>query len=165
MLIREARPDEHARLGEITVDAYTSLDGYVPEPEYVTELGDVAGRSKHAIVLAAVDDDGTLLGGVTYVDDLTSPLAEHDIASAASIRMLAVDPQAQGRGAGEALTGACLDRARAAGRTEVVLHSTPWMTTAHRLYERLGFERDESLDWTPVPGLTLLFFRRRLDGT
>ena len=26
------------------------------------------------------------------------------------------------------------------------------MTTAHRIYGRLGFERAEHLDWSPVPG-------------
>ena len=70
--------------------------------------------------------------------DRSSPLAEFEADGAAGIRMLAVDPQAQGSGVGEALVRACIARAQAGGRTELLLHSTPAMTTAHRLYERLG---------------------------
>ena len=76
--------------------------------------------------------------------------------------MLAVAPEAQGRGVGEALSRACVARARAAGRGQILLHSTDRMTTAHRLYERLGFARDASLDWEPLPGFWLRGFRLRL---
>jgi predicted N-acetyltransferase YhbS len=163
--IRAVRPDEYEILGRLTEVAYTSVDGYEAEPEYLVQLRDIAGRAEAAAtaVLVAVDG-GRVVGGVTYVADPSSPMAEHDEANVAGIRMLAVDPGAQGRGIGEALTRACLDRARAEGRTAVVLHSTPWMHTAHRLYGRLGFERDPALDWEPVPGLTLLGYRLDLDG-
>jgi hypothetical protein len=33
------------------------------------------------------------------------------------------------------------------------------MSGAHRLYERLGFVRDEAMDWEPVPGINLLGYR------
>jgi GNAT superfamily N-acetyltransferase len=160
MEIRPVQSDEHERLGALTVDAYTRLDGHVPEPDYEAQLADIAGRSRTAgaTVLVAVED-GHVLGGVTFVDGPDSPLAEFTHPDGAGIRMLAVEPGAQGRGVGTALTCACLDRARALGRHQVLLHSTPWMTTAHRIYERLGFRRDPSLDWTPVPGIDLLGFR------
>ena len=103
-----------------------------------------------------------MLGGVTYVRDRTSPMAEHTTDGVASIRMLAVDPAAQGQGVGRRLTEACIDRARADDATEIVLHSTPWMTVAHRLYETLGFERDPSNDFTPGPGVDLRAFRLKL---
>jgi ribosomal protein S18 acetylase RimI-like enzyme len=70
--------------------------------------------------------------------------------------MLAVSPRAQGRGAGRALVEACVSRARAAGKRRIVIHSTEWMTTAHRLYDDLGFERAPELDWSP--GVQLLGF-------
>jgi hypothetical protein len=40
----------------------------------------------------------------------------------------------------------------------VRLSSQHEMTAAHRLYERLGFVRTPSLDWSPVPGLELITF-------
>ena len=114
MQIRPVRPEEADELGEITRTAYMELPGHVPEPDYEAELADVRTRAEKALVLVAVDDDGTLLGGVTFVPDGTSPLAEHDVPDASSIRMLAVAGAAQGRGVGEALVRDCIDRAREA---------------------------------------------------
>ncbi|HEY8544892.1 MAG TPA: GNAT family N-acetyltransferase, partial [Acidimicrobiales bacterium] len=100
-----------------------------------------------------------VLGGVTYVPGPESSSAEFTDPDTAGIRMLAVSSDAQGRGVGAALVRACIDRARAAGKRRIALHSTERMTAAHRLYLRLGFVRDEATDWEPVPGLTLLGFR------
>jgi ribosomal protein S18 acetylase RimI-like enzyme len=78
----------------------------------------------------------------------------------AEIRMLAVDPGAQGRGVGSALAVACVERARTEeGTKRVVLCSQQAMTTAHRLYARLGFERAPELDWYPLPEVLLWGFR------
>lgn len=164
MQIRPVRPDEYERLGAITVNAYRVLDGHVVEPAYEAQLADIGARAgaPATTVLAAVGDDGRVLGGVTYVRDHTSPMAEHTMDGVASIRMLAVDPAAQGQGIGRRLAQACIDLARADGAEEVVLHSTPWMTAAHRLYEGLGFARDPALDFTPVPGIELRAFRLQL---
>jgi hypothetical protein len=41
----------------------------------------------------------------------------------------------------------------------LVLHTTTWMTTAHRLYESLGFERTPDRDWQVMPDLLLLAYR------
>jgi ribosomal protein S18 acetylase RimI-like enzyme len=168
--IRSVRPDEHERLGEITVAAYRAINPAHADAdldEYEAELRDVAGRAAGADVLVAVDGevdgDGAVLGGVTYVGDRSSPAAEFDEPDAAGIRMLAVAPAAQGRGVGEALTRACIDRAVAAGRAQMILHSTDWMTTAHRIYERLGFRRDPSLDQHVDGEFWLRAFRLRLD--
>jgi hypothetical protein len=38
------------------------------------------------------------------------------------------------------------------------------MTTAHRLYARLGFARDPGRDWEIEPGFVLRAFRLPLDG-
>lgn len=164
MQIRPIAPDEYARLGVLTLEAYTALEGHVSEPDYEEELADVRSRAQapSTEVLVAVDDDGRVLGGVTYIVDDESPYAEYDLTDAAAIRMLAVDRALQRSGTGEALVRACIERARAAGRSALVLHSTPWMTAAHALYTKLGFVRDESLDWDVNPDVQLLGFRLRL---
>jgi hypothetical protein len=33
------------------------------------------------------------------------------------------------------------------------------MQSAHRIYERLGFERTPERDWEPVPGVSLVTYR------
>jgi ribosomal protein S18 acetylase RimI-like enzyme len=163
MDIRPVRPDEHQALGDLTVAAYAVIDAaVVEEADYAGELRDVAGRVADAEVLVAVDAAGTVLGGVTYVPGPDSAWAEFSEPDGAGIRMLAVAPEAQGQGIGQALSRACVNRARAAGRAQILLHSTDRMTAAHRIYERLGFARDVSLDWEPLPGFWLRGFRLRL---
>ena len=146
------------RLGEIVVRAYEAVGALEGDDDYVPELRDVARRVREAVVFAALDAaDGTPLGCVTYVPGPDNTWAEHLRAGEASIRMLAVDPAAQGRGVGSALVAACLDRARADGRRAVFLHSLPVMTDAQRIYERCGFRRVPERDWV-FPDFLLMGF-------
>jgi GNAT superfamily N-acetyltransferase len=158
--VRRATPADYGALGALTVAAYRAAPGYVGEPDYEDELRDVAARAgaAHTEVLVAVAPDGAVVGGVTYAASPASPQAEFDDPDAAGFRMLAVDPGAQSTGAGAALVAAVVDRARADRRQRVIIHSTPWMTTAHGLYTRRGFTRRPDLDWTPVPGIDLWGF-------
>lgn len=154
-------PDEYERLGKLTVAVYTAVDHRTVETDddYDKELADVARRAADADVLVAVDTDGEVLGGVTYVPGPESSSAEFTDLDTAGIRMLAVAESAQGRGVGDALVRACIARATAAGKRHIALHSTDRMTAAHRLYQRLGFVRDAPEDWEIFPGFTLLAFR------
>lgn len=99
-------------------------------------------------------DDGTVLGSVTNVPD-GGPYGEIGERGEAEFRMLAVDPAAQGKGAGATLVRAVLDDARRRGKRRVVLSSGTWMVAAHHIYERLGFARLPARDWSPMPGIEL----------
>jgi predicted N-acetyltransferase YhbS len=157
VVVREVRPDEVAALGRVTREAYVSLGRPLPEA-YLVELEDVGARAAAAVVLVAVDGGGGVLGGLTYVTESSNPFAEWDHPDWAGFRMLGVAPSAQGRGVGEALVRECIVRARAAGKTRLVLHSATWMVGAHRLYRRLGFRRADELDWSPAPDVPLWGF-------
>ena len=156
IVIRRARPEEYETLGEITAQAYLG-DGLLDFGEgdgYLVHLRDVARRAAAGEVLVAVDKDGTVLGGVTVVVTAGTALSELARPGEAEVRMLAVAREARGRGAGEALVRACIDRARATeGCTGVVLSTQRTMLAAQRIYERLGFTRNPERDWNPVPEL------------
>ncbi|HET9729340.1 MAG TPA: GNAT family N-acetyltransferase [Acidimicrobiia bacterium] len=137
--IRLARPDEYERVAELTLAAYRALAVDHLWDDYDAEIADTATRAKFAEVLVAVEGD-EVLGSVTYVRDADSPWREWTHGDEVQFRLLAVDPGAQGRGAGLALVRACLDRARADDRP-ILIHSTPWMATAVHMYERFGFAR------------------------
>ena len=157
IVVREARPDEYPALGALTVAAYRAAGE--TEEAYYPELLDVAGRAREVPILAAVDaTTGQPLGTATYVPG-PGPWHEGDFGEMASMRMLAVAPEAQGRGTGRALVEACLERARAAGRPGLGLYTRPFMTAAHRLYESLGFRRVPELDWEFDPGEWLWAYR------
>jgi GNAT superfamily N-acetyltransferase len=146
--VRPARPDEYDTIGRLCVAAYASVPGEELPPAYAVSLADVAGRiALGTEVLAAHHAAAGLVGAVTLVLD-DGPLFEHryGIDGDCSFRMLAVDPAAQGLGAGRALVIACLERARAVRRRRLVIASTPAKVAAHALYERLGFVRVPALD-------------------
>lgn len=159
--IRPVGPGEHTELGELTVAVYrqvlaSELEGYAPI------LRDVAGRLAGGCrVLVAADGD-RLQGGVTYVPEpgSLSPLAKDD---EAELRMLVVDPAAQGQGVGSALVRACIDLARSDARAGVVLGTMPEMAAAHRLYRRLGFRRAPERDRLVEGGRPLWCFTQTLE--
>ena len=159
MEIREIGDDEAEAAGEVVLAGYRALaDGpSVDGHPYADELRAVARRAREAVVLVAVDD-GRVVGCVTYVPDASSPLAEDLRPGEAGIRMLAVDPVAQGAGVGRALVEACRERAVADGRSALFLHSGEWMRAAHRIYNALGFRRVPERDWVPEPGIPLMAF-------
>ena len=155
--IRRAGPDDLEAVGEITVRAY--LDGgHLPEDStYVSTLADAKARSEGAELWVAVDADDSVLGTVTFAPPGT---AFHEIAlkDEADVRMLAVDPAAQGRGIGEALMLRCVERAKELGLAGLALSTNPSMLAAHRLYQRLGFVRTPERDWRPMPDIMLLAY-------
>jgi ribosomal protein S18 acetylase RimI-like enzyme len=157
--VRPVRPEEYALVGDICVAAY-AVDGFGPA-WYEPVLRDVAGRAEAACVLVA-EVEGRVAGAVTFMESPGGPFHEIAVDGEAEFRMLAVDPEWQGRGIGAALVVACLDRSRALGRRALVCSSQDRMAAAHRLYERLGFERDPSRDWSPGDGVLLVAFVKPL---
>lgn len=150
-----ATPADFARIAELTVRVY--VEGKLASEGYTSELADVAGRAGRSELLVVRDGSGVVVGSVALVlDGDFAEVTESD--DEAGFRMLAVDPAVQGRGIGRLLVTTCLERARAAGKRRVVISTGSRMTTAQRLYERLGFTRLPEKDWSPVPGIDLLVY-------
>ncbi|MEO3778077.1 GNAT family N-acetyltransferase [Micromonospora sp. B11E3] len=161
--VRRATAADFAAVARLTVAAYEADGQLKGENGYGTVLADVATRAESGEVLVAVDEaTGEVLGSVTFVLPGT-PYAELSGPGEAEFRMLAVDPAAQGRGAGVALVRACLSRAAELGCAAVVICvRSGFAETAQRLYERLGFVRTPERDWSPLPDVELLGLRREL---
>jgi ribosomal protein S18 acetylase RimI-like enzyme len=156
--VRPVEPDEYEAAGAVVVHAYEALGNEMTSFGYADELRDVAHRVTGSEVIVALQD-GTLVGCVTFVPDMTSPWAEGVAEGESAVRMLGVDPQAQGRGAGRALLQACIDRAAELGSEAVFLHSTKQMEVAQQMYLRTGFVRVPDRDWFPLPDFLLMAFR------
>jgi ribosomal protein S18 acetylase RimI-like enzyme len=156
--IRRARDAELADVGRLTVEAYRASGYLESETPYARKLADAGPRARDAELWVAVDAAGEVLGTVTMAPP-SSPWAQVAGPADLEFRMLAVSKEARGRGVGEAMTRAVVDRATELGLTGVVLSSSTQMTTAHRIYERLGFHRTPDKDWQPSPDTRLVTYR------
>ena len=167
LTIRDLAPGESEALGRLMVDVYSSLEGFpkpADQPAYYEMLAGIGrfAEKPDTRVLVAVTGEGRLVGGIVYFGDMAqygSGGSATTIRHASGIRLLGVDPAFRGSGAGKALTTACIGLARDQGHSQVILHTTQAMRIAWGLYERLGFERSEDLDFLqqgfPVYGFRL----------
>jgi ribosomal protein S18 acetylase RimI-like enzyme len=154
--VREAREEELDRIGALTAEVYggEGLAG----PEYLKVLRDARTRwASPATTLIVAFDDGAedvsdLLGTVVYAAP-GSPWQDLAQGEEAEFRMLATAAPARGRGVGESLVRACVDRAKRSGAPRLVLSTGREMFAAHRLYDRLGFKREPERDWRPRPDM------------
>jgi ribosomal protein S18 acetylase RimI-like enzyme len=164
VLLREARPDELDATGAMMVAAYAQ---YIPRdspPEwrgYEDEIRDVRRRLAGATLIVAADA-GSLAGAVTYYPDASKETNVAWPPAWAVFRLLAVHPDARGRGIGRLLTEECIRRARVAGRVAVGLHTTQIMNVAREMYERMGFVRMPELDFYPMPTFHVMAYRLTL---
>lgn len=91
-----------------------------------------------ASVLLIAEEDGYVYGSLTLA------LFRIPTGLRAWIEDVVVDGEARGKGVGQALNEAALDRARTEGAATVDLTSRPSREAANRLYQRLGFEARET---------------------
>lgn len=82
--------------------------------------------------------------------------------NAAGFRLLAVSFGARGKGIGKLLTNYCIDLAKTEKQKHLIIHSTKAMEIAWNMYEKLGFERSEDLDFKQ-DNLNVYGFRLFLD--
>lgn len=153
--IREAQPSEYKSLSGLMMQVFSTLEGFPgreEHPTYYALLDDVGQLTKKPSIelLVATSPEDELLGGVVFVGDMqdySSKGVTLPLNNASGIRLLVVSPNARGKGVGKALTEACLQRARALGRRQMILHTTNTMKVAWGMYERMGFERYPKIDF------------------
>lgn len=166
-IIREARPEEFEKLGQLMVAVYSSLEGFPDrneQPRYydlLANIGVLADRPDTQLWVAVAANN--VIGGVVYVSDMTRYGArgiEIEEKHTSGFRLLAVDPEARGLGVGKALAMKCIELARDRNHRQLIIHSTHAMKVAWGMYERLGFKRSPDLDFLqeelPVFGFRLL---------
>ena len=138
-------PDEDRAITSLLIEVFAG-EGYTERlsaeimstPDLLRQRGDL---------LVAKCATGDLLGIVVCVRP-TNPARQVAEPDEVEVHVLAVDPRARGQGVATALVAACEQRASSLGYSKMVLSTQPTMQTAHRLYERLGYQRNRSRDWS-----------------
>lgn len=148
-VVRVARPEDVAAAGALTAEAYLADGLLADEDEYAGELRDAARRADEAVLLVAAQPSA---GGEAVVGTLTvapygSSYAEIAEPGEVELRMLAVAPEVRGRGVAAQLMRMALREGLLRGARRVVLSTLDAMTTARRLYARLGFAAEPARDW------------------
>jgi ribosomal protein S18 acetylase RimI-like enzyme len=110
-----------------------SSSGSLPDAEALEAI--VASDS---VALLVAVFEGVIVGALALV------LFRIPTGLRAWIEDVVVDEAARGRGVGEALNRAAIERARAVGARTVDLTSRPSREAANRLYSRLGFVERET---------------------
>ena len=164
--IREITDDECMEFGQLLVEVYKQLEGF-PSPEeqpsYYHMLANIGSfLTKPKIKIFVAKSATAILGGVVYFGDMAqygSGGSATKETHASGIRLLGVSSKARGLGVGKALTQKCLEQSKLDGNSKVVLHTTASMQVAWQMYEKLGFQRAEDLDFMqeqlPVFGFRL----------
>ena len=127
-------------LVEIDDEIVAAFDHLIPQlsssnpPPNSDELSQMAADPNIVLFIARDSDTGGIVGTLT--------LAFFRIPTGLQARIedVVVDEVVRGRGVGEQLTNAAIDRASDAGAKAVGLTSRPAREAANRLYLRRGFE-------------------------
>lgn len=130
---------------EVTDHLVRSFEKLIPQlsssnpPPTKEELIEIASSQESVLFVARDDEqDGEIVGSLTLI------LFRIPTGLRARIEDVVVDENSRGKGIGEALNRAALQRAAKAGSKTVELTSRPSRKAANRLYQRIGFEKRET---------------------
>lgn len=152
--IRDAKPEEFSAVGALMVSVYQQLDGFPKadeQPQYyqmLQHVGTLTDKPKTRLLVALHDDQ--LAGAVVYFGDMRhygSGGSASQERNSSGFRLLAVDPLFGGKGIGRRLVEYCIALANEANQNQVIIHSTEAMLVARNMYEKMGFQRAEDLDF------------------
>ncbi|NJB70008.1 GNAT superfamily N-acetyltransferase [Saonia flava] len=155
-IVRNAVPNEFKEIGQLLVAVYSQLEGFPKpseQPDYYRLLANIGEITQKpgAELLVAVAPTGHIGGAVVYFKDMQyygSGGTATKEKNASGFRLLAVSEASRGLGIGKLLTKNCIQRAKNHHNRQLLIHSTKAMQIAWKMYENLGFERSEDLDFT-----------------
>jgi len=132
------------QINDLLLDVYVKegfTDKLVAEKNFV-----ISNLIKWGELILATSADGELVGMIICA--CPANLTKQTNSSVeVEMRLLAVSPLARGFNIGRSLCLAFEKKALSLGHDKLVLSTQPKMKSAHRLYESLGYQRNESRDW------------------
>ena len=159
LTIRNFAVADAETVNRIAVDAFAPFAPHYNDwPAMSANLAKMSGLSGSGEVIVA-EADGQLAGAVAYIPPGAPKAAFFDPAWPI-IRMLVVDPACRGHGIGRVLTAECLARAKRDGAAVIALHTSPIMTVALPMYQRIGFTRLR--DAPPIFGVEYAVYTKAL---
>jgi GNAT superfamily N-acetyltransferase len=153
VIIRDATEEELPFIRVQRVHSYEEHGSRIPSGHWNALKQSISSDAdaQPDVELIVAEVDGRIAGSVAlfpaktdaykgYVEKLDYP----------EIRMLAVSPEARGKGVATALVSECIRRTKENGHRSIGLHTADFMESAMRLYENLGFVRLPKFDFEPA---------------
>lgn len=152
LLVRDARAEDREKIDALTRLAYEEFATSMDAPAWRALEGAMNAvlRDSGAAECIVAQDGPQIVGSVFLFPAGTASYGDGETLPCPEFRLLAVAPSARGRGVARALVGECIRRSRAAGATELGLHTSRSLAAAVALYEKLGFIRAPERDFRPA---------------
>ncbi|MCM3653783.1 GNAT family N-acetyltransferase [Metabacillus litoralis] len=163
MNIRDALKDELYHIRKQRIHAYSEHAEAVSEEHWQALKQGISSEVDllPGVELIVAELDGVIVGSVALfppkADAYEGVIDELDYSE---IRLLAVTPEARGKGVAQALVHECIKRTKEKEFDTIGLHTADFMNSAMKLYERIGFERHPQHDFEPAnDGVVVKAFR------
>lgn len=130
---------EHVSIIAPLFDAYRQFYRRASDPDGARSFIDARLQNEESVIFLAFDEDGTPLGFVQLYPSFSSL----SLARTWILNDLFVDPAARRRGVGEALLRRAATFAVESEARLLTLATEITNTTAQRLYERMGWQRNQ----------------------
>lgn len=154
MIIRDAKVGELEVIRELRLQAYQEHAPKIPKEHWLalkkSVLSDESIELDVERIVIELNDE--IVGSIVLFPakmEVYKGLIEGE-QEYPELRMLAVAPQARGKGVAKALVNECLRRTKEKGYAAMGLHTSDFMGDAVKLYEGLGFERIPHKDFVPL---------------
>ena len=136
MLIREIQQKDNEAIAKVIRDIFHELDAPKVGTAYADPILDTLYEvyQEPRSIYYVVENDGNVVGGCGV-----APL-ENEAASVCELQKMYFAPEIRGTGYAEKIIEKCLEFAKKQGFEICYLETLSFMTTAQKLYKRIGFE-------------------------
>jgi ribosomal protein S18 acetylase RimI-like enzyme len=158
-------PSDYAAVARLLTSVYVD-EGYAPGSQPL-DRANIVTWAEHTVLLVGLEaaeagSGATRLVGIVGLVRGGTGTTRVAVIGEGEVQRLAVAADARGRGIGVALVEECVARSRATGDVRLVLWTRRSMTSAQRLYERIGFERRPDRDTADPRGFQRLVYALEL---
>lgn len=154
-------------MADITRLSYREFAG-VREPEYWKQYEEDTRKtilSDPLLARIVAEYDGRIVGSVILCAPYEWRIAEQVVKNPyPEMRLLAVLPEFRNKKIGDDLITACEELIASEGIDHITLHTTQLMKTAMAMYERRGYIRYESIDFSPSPEFTVFGYIKEIQS-
>lgn len=163
MLIREAKKNEFFLLKKQRLASYKIHKEKLSSKQWAMLETHLSSDINHqpGVEVFVAEMDGQIVGSVAlFPADSKSYAGTSQAIECPEIRMLAVNPDFRSHGIGKLLVEHCIDISKIRKQKFIGLYTGCFMKHAIALYEKMGFERISSLDFSPLDdGIFVKAFR------